>query len=80
MSPRRYENAIEGPDAESRVANLFFAAERGGLELSDAVNAFRWAAQNWLHARKGVADASKLTPDADMLRVLREALEVQDNV
>lgn len=80
MSPRRHENVVDGNDAEGRVANLFFAAEQGGLELRDAVDAFRWAARNWLHARKGVADAAKLTPEADVLRALHEALEVQDDV
>lgn len=80
MSPLRFENIAEGNDAESRVRNLILAAERGGMELADAVDAFRWAARNWLHARRRLGQIDAECGDRDMRVIAREGLEVQDDV
>lgn len=75
MSALRFENLAEGQDAEARVANVLRALESDDGAAADCA---RWLARNWLRARRGLVEAAKLTPDADVQRVISEALEVDD--
>lgn len=76
----RFENRAEGQEAEKRTANLLYALNSENTSVVEAVGAARWFAHNWMKARRGIAEAAKLTADPDVQRALAEALEVEDEI